>query len=481
MSLVLLANRAPLRPAPGGGWAPALGGLATALLPVLDAQGGAWIAMAEPDDDSPLAQTVDGDPGQAGFTIRRVPLSEAESEAYYQGMANRVLWPVAHYLVHHVEPERSFRDAYQRVNERFVAEALTAAGDDPAARFWVHDYHLMRVPEGLRAARPDARIGFFWHVPWPAPEVFRIVPSARALLRGVLGADRIGFHTEGYAENFREAARDLVGARVDGTTVEWQGRRVETAVHPIGIDVAAFEALADDPQTVREAHALRAGLGGVQMIVGIDRLDYTKGLLLRLEAFERFLELYPELHDRVVLYQVATPSRTGVPAYDRLKRDVDEAVGRINGRFSRGAWVPVLYRYRSFAPDELAVLYRAADVGLVTPLRDGMNLVAHEFAAVSGGSRGTDQPGALVLSELTGAADYLDGALLVNPYDADALAHTLHEALHLTPAERQARLDPLKAAVRRLNVHDWAARFLDALGTAPVAEPSVAESVGSDG
>ena len=485
MSLVLLANRAPLRPAPDGGWVPALGGLATALLPALDAHGGAWIAMADPDDDAPSVQEVAG--GAAGFTIRRVPLSEAEAEAYYQGMANRVLWPVAHYLVHHVEPERSFRDAYRDVNARFVAAALAAADDDPAARFWVHDYHLMRVPEGLREARPDACIGFFWHVPWPAPEVFRIVPSARTLLRGVLGADLIGFHTEGYAENFREAARDLVGARLDGTAIEWQGRRIETAAHPIGIDVAAFEAMADDPQTIREAHALRAGLGGVQLIVGIDRLDYTKGLLLRLEAFERFLELYPELHDRVVLYQVATPSRTGVPAYDRLKRDVDEAVGRINGRFSRAAWVPLIYRYRSFAPDELAVLYRAADVGLVTPLRDGMNLVAHEFAAVSGGSRGTDEPGALVLSELTGASDYLDGALLVNPYDTDALAQALHTALHLSRDERRQRLEPLKASVRRLNVHDWAATFLDALGTAPSAPvavadeaPAEAEPVGSD-
>jgi len=496
VSLVLLANRAPLRPTPDGGWAPALGGLATALLPVLDAHGGAWIAMSEPGDENlprhagaPPVQDVPGD--AAGFTLYRVPLSADEVEAYYQGMANRVLWPVSHYLVHHVEPERSFRDAYRAVNDRFVAAALEAA--PPGARFWVHDYHLMLAPEGLRAARPDARIGFFWHVPWPAPEVFRIVPSARALLRGVLGADRIGFHTEGYAENFREAARDLVGARLDGTAVEWQGRRIETAAHPIGIDVESFEAMADDPQTIREAHALRADLGGmhhgdVQLVLGIDRLDYTKGLLLRLEAFERFLELYPELHDRVILYQVATPSRTGVPAYDRLKRDVDEAVGRINGRFSRGAWVPVIYRYRSFAPDELAVLYRAADVGLVTPLRDGMNLVAHEFAAVSGGSRGTDQPGALVLSELTGASDYLDGAIRVNPYDTDALALALHQALHLTLDERRERIAPLKATVRRLNVHDWAAGFLDALGTAPEAAPAVvaddapeeAEPVGAD-
>ena len=486
MSIVLVANRAPLRPTPEGGWAPALGGLASALLPVLEARGGAWVAMQPPGEDTPAVQHVPAadasalDASAPGFTVRRVALDAVEFDAYYQGMANQVLWPVAHYLVEQVAPERSFRNAYRSVNRRFTHAALDAArvaerpDGGPPPRFWVHDYHLMLVPEGLRAACPDARVGFFWHVPWPAPEVFRIVPSARALLRGMLGADLVGFHTQGYAENFRESARDLLGARVRGASVEWEGRLVHTGAHPIGIDVDAFEGLGHAETTRDAAQALRADLGNARILLGVDRLDYTKGLLLRLEAFERFLELYPDWHERVALYQVATPSRTGVPAYDRLKRDVDEAVGRINGRFARGAWIPVRYRYQSFAPDELAVLYRAADVGLVTPLRDGMNLVAHEFAAVSGGPGGVDAPGALVLSELTGAADYLDGAILVNPYDADGLARTIRAALDLSADEKRARLVQMKAAVRRLNVHDWAATFLDALGespTAPVAAP----------
>ena len=464
MSLVLVANRAPIRRTPGG-WEPSLGGLASALLPVLEDQGGAWVAMQEPGEETPLAQRYPED--APAFSVRRVPLEEREYEAFYQGMANRVLWPLAHYLVEHVEPERSYRDAYRAVNRRFAHAALdvarqSAAQSGTAPTFWVQDYHMMLVPEMIRGGMPDARIGFFWHVPWPASEVFRIVPSARTLLRGLLGADLLGFHTEGYAENFRESARDLLGAEIDGETVVWEGRRCRAESHPIGIDVERFQRLAGRPETGAEAAALRDELGVDHLVLGVDRLDYTKGLLLRMEAFERFLETYPEMHGRVALMQVATPSRTGVPAYDRLRRDMDEITGRINGRFALGAWAPVRYRYRSFTQEELAVLYRAADVAFVTPLRDGMNLVAHEFATVS-------ERGALVLSELTGAADYLDGAVLVNPYDADGLARSLRAALDLPDDERRQRLGRMQEAVGRLDVHAWARRFLTSLDVAEVA------------
>ena len=463
MSLVLVANRAPIRPTPDG-WAPSLGGLASALLPVLEQRGGAWVAMREPDEDTPLSQTYP--PDAPAFTVRRVPLDAPEYKAFYQGMANRVLWPLAHYLVEHVEPDRTFRDAYRAVNRRFAHAALDVARrGDAEPTFWIQDYHMMLVPETLRASLPDARIGFFWHVPWPASEVFRILPSARTLLRGLLGADLLGFHTEGYAENFRESARDLLGAEIEGDAVLWEGRRVRAQAHPIGIDVDRFRGLATTPEAVRTAAEVRDDLGGVQLVLGVDRLDYTKGLLLRMEAFERFLEKYPERHGDVSLLQIATPSRTGVPAYDRLKRDIDEVSGRINGRFAKGAWAPVRYRYQSFDQPELAALYRAADVAFVTPLRDGMNLVAHEYvasshAAVAMGAR----PGALVLSELTGAADYLDGAFLVNPYDADGLAESLAEALDLPDSARLGRLDRMADAVQRLNVHDWAEGFLATLG-----------------
>ncbi|MFN3596010.1 MAG: trehalose-6-phosphate synthase [Rubricoccaceae bacterium] len=464
MPLLLLANRAPVRATPEG-WVPALGGLASALLPVLeDRRGGAWVAMRAPGESDPEVQPWPS-PEAATLTIQRIPLGEEEYAHYYQGMANRVLWPLAHYLVDHVEPDRVFREAYRAVNRRFAETALALAPpenhpDAAATRFWVQDYHLMLVPEQLRAARPDARIGHFWHIPWPAPEVFRILPAARELLRGMLGADLVGFHTEGYAENFRAAARDLLGARVRGVDIAWEGRTVRAEAHPIGIDAESFRAYTDAPAIVAEARAFREAIGVDHLVLGVDRLDYTKGLLLRLDAFERFLENNPDFHGRVTLLQVATPSRTGVPAYDQLKRDVDEAVGRINGRFAQNAWTPVQYRYRAYPPDELAVLYRSADVGLVTPLRDGMNLVAHEYAAVSEG-------GALVLSELTGAADYLEGALLVNPYDTDGLAERLREAIEMPVEERRRRLASMRAAVQRLNVHAWATGFLEALEAVP--------------
>ena len=468
MSLVLVANRAPIRRTPSG-WAPALGGLASALLPVLEDRGGAWVAMQEPGERTPLVQRYPDD--APAFTVQRVPLEEAEYAAFYQGMANRVLWPLAHYLVEHVEPERTFRDAYRAVNRRFAHAAIDVARGQSDVQFWVQDYHMMLVPEMIRTSLPRAQVGFFWHVPWPASEVFRIVPSAQALLKGMLGSDLIGFHTEGYAENFRESARDLLGAEIDRAGVHWQGRHVRVESHPIGIDVARFQGFGAKPETAVEAEALVEELGGVKIVLGVDRLDYTKGLLLRMEAFERFLELYPERHGRVTLLQVATPSRTGVPAYDRLRRDMDEITGRINGRFAQGAWAPVRYRYRSFTQEELAVLYRAADVAFVTPLRDGMNLVAHEFAAVS-------ERGALVLSELTGAADYLDGAIFVNPYDADGLARSLREALDLPEDDRRRRLANIRRAVEDLDVHVWARRFLAALDGEPAPpEPAAVGGV----
>ena len=469
MSLILVANRAPVRQT-ADGWAPGLGGLASALLPVLEARGGAWVAMQEPGEATPLVQPYPAD--DPAFAIRRVALDEPEYEAFYQGMSNRVLWPLAHYLVEHVEPDRGFRDAYRSVNRRFAHAALDLArrplaGSEPGPpTIWVQDYHMMLVPEMIRSGMPEARIGFFWHVPWPASEMFRVLPSARDVLAGLMGADLLGFHTEGYAENFRESARDLLGATIEGEAVVWNGRRVRAEAHPIGIDVDRFESLAQAPEAEQAADALRRDLGDVQIVLGVDRLDYTKGLLSRMEAYERFLERFPQRHGTVSLLQIATPSRTGVPAYDRLRRDMDEVTGRINGRFAKGAWAPVRYRYQSFDQPDLAAFYRAADVAFVTPLRDGMNLVAHEFAAASAASGGR---GVLVLSELTGAADYLgtidgaEGALLVNPYDVDGVTQSLADALDMPDPERRDRLGRMAGAVRQLDVHGWAARFLSSL------------------
>ena len=448
--LLVVANRSPVQQQDDGSWEPSVGGLATALLPVLDRHGGVWVSMQ--GGGRPLHQPYPEDAPR--FDIRRVPMTDDERTNYYEGMANSVLWPVSHYLLQHLDLQHEFFQDYAEINERF-AEVVTeeyAPGDV----IWVQDYHLMLLPELLRARIPDATIAHFWHIPWPAMEVFRILPWARELIRGMLGCDLIGFHVEEYVENFREGARVLLGAELTPNGVLWQDREVRIEAHPIGIDVEFFEQAAATDAVRREAAALRESATAESIVVGVDRLDYTKGLLARMRGFERFLEQYPDAHGRVSLYQIATPSRTGVESYQELKREVDEVVGRINGTFSRGQWVPIHYYYRSFPQEELCAFYRAADVAFITPLRDGMNLVAHEFVTAS-------EDGVLVLSEMAGAAYLFPEALLVNPYDEDGLATALRFALDMEEDERRSRLGTLKQRVTHLDVHRWADRFLHAI------------------
>lgn len=383
------------------------------------------------------------------FIVRRISLSEEELQNYYYGMANRVLWPISHYMMQHLELENVFMKDYRRINDRFADAVIDEY--EKGDYIWIQDYHLMMAPDRIREHLPDATIAHFWHIPWPAMEVFRILPWARELLEGMLGCDLIGFHVEEYVENFLESVRVLLGAEVRGNTVHWDGRQIRVEAHPIGIDVSRFERMSDDVE--REAHSLREEVGAEFLVVGIDRLDYTKGILSRLLAFEQFLKDYPEYHERVAFYQVATPSRTEVESYQQLKREVDEAVGRINGAFALGNWVPVHYRYRSYTQQELCIFYRAADVGLITPLRDGMNLVTQEFIAAN-------QRGMLVLSELTGAAYLLPEALQVNPYDHNALTKIIKEAIEMPNDEKEGRLEALKERVVKLDVHRWAEGFL---------------------
>ncbi len=451
MGLVVVANRQPLR-LHRGEWVAAVGGLATALLPLLQERRGVWVASAEgsPGEAPPAAPPAKPPP----FQVRRVVLPEATMAGYYHGMSNRVLWPLSHYFIERVDLRREFFEAYRRTNEQFARLVLKEwQGDDPV---WVHDYHLMLVPQMLRQARPEGRIGFFWHIPWPAVEVWRVLPWARTLLKGVLGADRIGLHIEDYVVNFLDACRVLLGARVEGHTVYWEGRRIQVEAHPIGIDTQAFQRFAEEPAVRKLAARLRQHAAAQSVVLGVERLDYTKGVLERLLAFERFLDAYPHYRGRVCLYQIAVPSRTRVESYRMLKRAVDEVVGRINGAYTTDRWVPVRYLYRSFPQRELAAFYRAADVALVTPLRDGMNLVAQEFVAVSNN-------GALILSELAGAASVLPEAIQVNPYDIEGMAHALREALEMGAAERQAALASMKERVHALDVRRWGQRFLEGL------------------
>ncbi len=450
MRLTVAANRVPIRQTDDG-WKPSIGGLATALLPVLESQGGVWVGMGE-DPDLPTRQPYPEE--DADFLVRRVPLSEQELDNYYYGMANRVLWPVSHYLNQHLELQNDFIDTYRTVNRRFADAILEETGEDDT--IWVQDYHLMLAPRHLRDARPDAMIGHFWHIPWPAMEVFRILPWSRELLRGMLGSDLIGFHVPEYVENFIDSAKVLLGADVTDNTVTLDGHTTRVEAHPIGIDVDRFERMSQTDEVAEMAEQLRERLGTEHIVIGIDRLDYTKGILSRLQAFEQFLEENPDLHGSVSFYQIATPSRTEVESYQELKSEVDEAVGRINGRFAQDNWIPVNYRYRTYSQFELCAFYQVADAALVTPLRDGMNVVTQEFITAS-------DSGALILSELTGAASLMEEAIQVNPYDQDKLAQAIRDALDMTEGEKKERLASLKSTVQKLDVHDWADGFLSSL------------------
>lgn len=451
MRLIVLANREPLRHEDGR-WQPSVGGLTTALLPVLEQRGGVWIAWGEKDAEvKPRIAYPEANPK---LEVRRLHLSDPEVAGYYYGFANRVLWPLCHYFTEQMDLNRGFYRSYKDVNRRFVEEAAAAYQEDDL--IWVQDYHLMLVPRLLRQKLPDAHIGFFLHIPWPADEVWQVLPWANELTEGLLGADLVGFHTDEYAQNFLDTARLLTGATVRSSSVIWNGRTIRVEVHPIGIDTAHFGAMAANGQTRAEADKIRHDLRGTIMLLGVDRLDYTKGVPERLLAFEYFLESYPEYRGRVTLFQISAPSRTRLESYQQLKRTVDEIAGRINGAYTEGDWIPVHYLYRSLSQEELVSFYLAADAMLVTPVRDGMNLVAEEFAY-------TTERGVLILSMFTGAHAVLEGHFPVNPYDTEGIAHTLARVLTFSEEERCTRAATLKRRVNRLDVHDWARGFLSAL------------------
>ena len=457
--LLIVANRLPItvRPTESGVEVErSTGGLATGLLRPHEQADGLWIGWsgAAPDSLSPAQQ----DALDRELTAQRlvgVPLSSDQVSRYYEGFSNGVLWPLFHYLLDQVPLQVSGWESYVEVNQRFAD--VVAAQYQKDDLVWVHDYQLLLLPGFLRRRLPEARIGFFLHIPFPSEELFRTLPARAQLLEGILGADLVGFHTPAYLRHFATALTDILGLTVDIDRVQLPGREVRLGVFPMGVDSATFDTLARDPAVEAEAEALR-GDGSVRMLVGVDRLDYTKGIPRRLLAYERMLQSHPELRERVRLVQVAVPSRTGVEAYQEYRSLVDQLVGRINGAFGTARWVPVHYIFRALSPPDLVALYRAADVMVVTPLRDGMNLVSKEFVA----SR-TDGDGVLVLSEFAGAAWELPEAVLVNPYDTDGTAEGFYRALSMEPDERRARLAPLRTRVQTFDVHQWVNTFLEQL------------------
>jgi trehalose 6-phosphate synthase/phosphatase len=432
-----------------------IGGLATGLRGPHERSGGLWIGW--PGEVDALSPDSLADVNRQLAELRTVPLSldAREVSIFYEHISNGVLWPICHDRVDQLPLSVDGWDVYESANARY-ADAV-AEHYRPGDLVWVHDYHLMRVPALLRERIPDAKIGFFLHVPFPNPEIFFTLPTRRWLVEGLLGADLIGFHTRRYHGHFRAAMRRLFSIEADAEgTVPWQGRRVRIGVFPMSIDAADFAARAATGEVIgRVAEYTNPH---ERLLVGIDRLDYTKGIPRRMLAIERLLTVHPEWKERVRLIQVAVPSRDGVGAYRRFKREVESAVGRINGEFATPNWTPIQYIHRSVSNTTLLALFRAADVMLVTPVRDGMNLVAKEFPA----SR-IDEDGVLVLSEFAGAADELRDALIVNPYDIDGTAEAIHRALTMGSTERTTRMRGLRATVFGNDVHRWAKSFLDTL------------------
>jgi trehalose 6-phosphate synthase/phosphatase len=439
---------------------PSAGGLATSMRNVHDRSGSHWIGYA--GDFSKIAETERSRVHEA-LSERRlvgVELSPGEHNRYYDGFSNGVLWPLFHYLIEHVRRDAAADwMAYRHVNQRF-AEAI-ADRWQPGDMVWVHDYQLLLVPGKLRRTLPEAAIGFFLHIPFPAADVFRILPNREAVLRGMLGADVVGFHTAEYAHHFRYAATQLLGAEDLGDELGFEDRRIRVGVYPIGIDVASFHEAAERPDVVEQMGKWRAGMHGRRIVLGVDRLDYTKGIRRRMLALERLFERWPAWRERLTLVQVAVPTRERTPEYDTFRRDVHEIIGRINGRFGSPGWTPIHFVHRSVSQVELVSLYRVADVMLVTPLRDGMNLVAKEYVACR-----TDERGVLVLSELAGAAAELRESLLINPYDVDQTAAAIRRGLEMSEVEQKARMTALRTTVAAGDVHVWAERFLADLSTA---------------
>ncbi|MGH7461397.1 MAG: alpha,alpha-trehalose-phosphate synthase (UDP-forming), partial [Longimicrobiales bacterium] len=390
-----------------------------------------------------------------------IPLTEAEIASFYQQYCNSVLWPVLHGWADQSLPEPEDWTTYREINERYAAHVLRHVRPDDCV--WVHDYHLMLVPQLVRAQRPDARIAFFLHTPFPRPEIFAAIPQSQVLLEGALGADTIGFHTSEYAQNFLDAVQAQLELPTEIDGLQLGARRVAVRAGPMGIDATSFSRRATDPDILLEVDRIRVN-AGMALLLGVDRLDYTKGIPQRLLGFERLLELHPRLRGRVTLTQIAVPSREQVGAYRDLREHVESLVERINGSYGRPGWTPVNYLYGTVDPDTLVALYRAADVMLVTSLRDGLNLVAKEFVA----SR-ADGDGVLVLSEFAGAATELASALLVNPNRVGQLADVYHQALTMPRAERRSRMRSLREAVESNNVFQWAAQFIDVL---PVLSPT---------
>ncbi|HEY0514002.1 MAG TPA: trehalose-6-phosphate synthase [Thermoanaerobaculia bacterium] len=470
--LLVVSNRLPIvleKQSDGWGLKPGAGGLVSALAPVLSHRGGVWVGWpGMPLERGGAWESVLHEGyRERGYELVPVLLSDDEVKGFYDGFANAVLWPLFHDLLGQCHFKPAFWYAYLAVNEKFANCVLEHGREGDF--IWVQDYQLIHVAELLRRHEEDARIGFFLHIPFPPLDILLKLPWRGQILRALLSYDLLGFQTPRDTRNFLTCIENLLPEMEidDGgpiTEVRVGSRRVRVGAFPIGIDFKSYEDSARSGEVSRRMLELRERMGPAELILGVDRLDYTKGLIERLEAFRNALQRHRELRERVILFQVVVPSRERVLEYQTLKADVERLVGEINGEFSSAGWVPVQYHYKSLARRDLIALYRMARVGFVTSIKDGMNLVAKELCAAQ-----VDGGGVLVLSEFAGAAAQLqDGALLVNPHDIEGMADALKAAFDMPEEERRRRMEGMREVVRDEDIFWWVDYYLQAaLGTVP--------------
>ena len=448
-------------------FSPTSGGLATGLKTVHENGKSLWIGWAgisaeeiEENDYVTISEEL------IEQNYKPIPLSENEIDDFYLGLSNKCIWPLFHYFKQYVEFDEAQWASYVAVNQKFADSILEEieAGD----KVWIHDYQLLLLPEMVKSVRKDVTIGFFLHIPFPSFEIFRIFPKRDELLKGMLGADLIGFHTYDYQRHFISSVKRHLHLQVNFNIIKKAGREIIVDTFPMGIDFEKFESTAVKHKAVKEENfsSFRTELerhkktNEGKIILSIDRLDYSKGVLNRVKSFEYFLEQYPEYQEKVRLVMVSVPSRTNVSHYKKLKRDTDEIIGRVNGKFATVNWTPIWYYYRSFDFDDLIDFYCLSDIAMVTPLRDGMNLVAKEFLATR-----IDNKGVLILSELAGASKELHQSLTVNPFDIRGLSESIYEAINMPEEEQRERNLELRERIKRYNVIFWSDNFLERLAT----------------
>jgi trehalose 6-phosphate synthase/phosphatase len=441
------------------------GGLATGLGSVYKKGANRWIGWPGiylNDESEQLQVTADL---QADH-MHPVFLTKTEIKEFYEGFSNETLWPTFHYFLQYAVYDQRMWDTYRRVNQKFCNEVMKIA--KPGDTIWVHDYQLLLLPQMLRENLPDSSIGFFQHIPFPSFEVFRLLPWREEILSGMLGADLIGFHTYDDVRHFLSSVSRILGLNNQQGLVDTGKRTLMVDAFPMGIDYDKYAEVAESEETRKREKMYRASFRDQKVILSIDRLDYSKGIPQRLKAFESFLKQYPQFQEKVSLLMIVVPSRDSVGKYKELKEEVDEMVGRINGTYGSMTWKPISYFYRSFPLESLSAFYRMADVGLVTPIRDGMNLVCKEYIASK-----TDQRGVLILSEMAGASKELSDAILINPNDEKQFVEALFRALTMPREEQRTHLLQMQASLQRYNINHWVNLFMDRLSYIKIKQLSL--------